>query len=191
MRRRFWTVVGLTLVSAFVFLFSSRLTRVWAGDCNDPPGEAVCPAFSGTAHSSSDVPLTVVTFTITFDPSDVTGKNQAIMSGSFGNSDGPNGATADILLGPSIDDAIQVRHCTDLTACTISSWSVDFNDLSFLTEVSDDHEFFRTFLFGVQTSAGTVRIGDTDFVLTTVPEPGTLLLLGSALVIVGLRRRHR
>jgi hypothetical protein len=167
------------------------LTKVWAGDCNDPTGEALCPAFSGTPHSSSEVPLTVVTFTITFDQSDVTDKNHAIMSGSFGNSDGPNGATADILLGPSIDDAIQVRHCTDLTACTISSWNVNFNDLSFLTEVPGNPELFRTFLFGVQTSAGTLRIGDTDFVLTTVPEPGTLLLLGSALVIIGLRRRHR
>ena len=190
MRGRFWTVAGLTLTFGLALLASSSMTQAWASGCEDPTAEAVCPAISGTPHAASEVPLQIFKDTITFDPSDVAGKNHAIMTGSFGNSDGPNGATADILLGPSIKDAIRVRHCTDVAACTISHWRVDLNDLSFLTKVSDDHVFFTTFLFGVQTSPGTVRIGQTDFILTTVPEPGTLLLLGSALVMVGLSRRR-
>jgi hypothetical protein len=137
------------------------------------------------------VPQVVFTDTITFDPSEVVGKNHAIMTGSFGNADGgPNEATADILIGPSLDGAILVRQCTDLAVCSVSSWHVDISDLSFLTEVSDAPSFV-TSLFGVQTSAGTLHIGETALSLTTVPEPGTLPLVGSALVVAGLRRRYR
>ena len=183
----------LVLLAAPVFgvacLLFAHATPAWA-DCSEPPAVAVCPEFNGTMHNASEVPLTIFTDTITFDASDVLDKNHAIMTGSFGNIDGgPNAAGANILIGPFLEDAILLRQCTDLTVCSVSSWRVDINDLSFLTEMSND--VFTTFLFGVQTSAGTVHIGQTALTLTTVPEPGTLPLLGSALVIVGLRSRRR
>jgi len=198
MRRSTAITVLFALAIVFASLASFRLPRAAAGDCGqDPPvilhpGMATCPEFNGSPLTPSQVPQVVFTDTITFDPSEVVDKNHAIMTGSFGNLDGgPNGATADILIGPSLGDAILVRQCTDLTVCSVSSWHVDISDLSFLPEMSDDHEFFSTFLFGRQTSAGTLNIGQTALTLTTVPEPGTLLLLGSALMIVGLRSRRR
>ena len=198
MRRSTAITVLFALAIVFASLASFWLPRAAAGDCGqDPPvilhpGMATCPEFNGSPLTPSQVPQVVFTDTITFDPSEVVDKNHAIMTGSFGNLDGgPNRATADILIGPSLGDAILVRQCTDLTVCSVSSWHVDISDLSFLPEMSDDHEFFSTFLFGRQTSAGTLNIGQTALTLTTVPEPGTLLLLGSALMIVGLRSRRR
>jgi class 3 adenylate cyclase len=80
-------------------------------------------ADGGNPLVSSQVPQVVFTDTITFDPSEVVGKNHAIMTGSFGNSDGgANDAHADILIGSSLHDAILLRQCTDLTVCSVSSW---------------------------------------------------------------------
>ena len=197
MRRSTGTTALFALAIVLTSLASFRLSRAAAGDCGqDPPiilhpRMATCPEFNGSPLTPSEVPQLVFTDTITFDPSEVVGKNHAIMTGSFGNTDGgANEAHADILIGSSPDDAILLRQCTNLAVCSVSSWRVDINDLSFLTEVSDAPSFV-TSLFGVQTSAGTLHIGETALTLTTVPEPGTLPLLGSALVIAGLRRRCR
>jgi hypothetical protein len=113
---------------------------------------------------------------------------------SMGNSSGPGSPIADI---PSAGNSADVFDsvATDLVSATVSgSFDVTFVTLSDGTQVFIDPTFTATIL----PSFGNALIPDIDFAAidaeivptSTAPEPGTLLLISSALPLLGWLRRR-
>jgi hypothetical protein len=114
---------------------------------------------------------------------------------SMGNSSGPGSPIADI---PSAGNSADVFDtvATDLVSATVTgSFDVTYVTLSDGTQVFIDPTFTATIL----PSCSNVLIPDCDLAAidaeivptTAAPEPGTLLLISSALPLLGwLRRRN-
>ena len=114
---------------------------------------------------------------------------------SMGNSSGPSSPIADI---PSAGNSADVFDtvATDLVSATVTgSFDVSYVTLSDGTQVFIDPTFTATIL----PSCANVLIPDCDLAAidaeiipsTATPEPGTLLLISSALPLLGwLRRRN-
>lgn len=113
---------------------------------------------------------------------------------SMGNSSGPGSPIADI---PSAGNSADVFDtvATDLVSATVTgSFDVTYVTLSDGTQVFIDPTFTATIL----PSCGNVLIPDCDLAAidaeiipsTAAPEPGTLLLISSALPLLGWLRRR-
>jgi hypothetical protein len=130
---------------------------------------------------STDVNFTGLTFSVT---------------DSMGNSSGPGSPIPDV---PSAGNSSDVFDsvATDLVSATVTGmFDVTFVTLSDGTQVLIDPTFTATIL----PSFGDALLPDIDFAAidaeivptATTPEPGTLLLISSALPLLGwLRRRSR
>ena len=141
------------------------------------------PEFSG------DATFTVGTFNFAIPTGEVI--VGASISGTFGNSLSPTSAPISVLL-----DGIQVTSCLVDTPCTDIAgphpWSYAFAPAE-LAIFSDG----AATLGGVQQGCCVVRLGVTTLTLTTredstsVPEPSSLLLLGTAAVGLAASQRRR
>jgi hypothetical protein len=188
MRRLLIGTVLLTCISCFPLLARADSGSVLVGlvefDSNGPINSFYVTNLTDAGLDpgiSTDVNFTNLAFSVT---------------DSTGNSSGPALPIADI---PSAGNSADIFDsvATDLVSATVTgSFDVTFVTLSDGTQVF----ITPTFTASILPSCGAALIPDCDFAAidaeivptAATPEPGTLLLISSALPLLGwLRRRSR
>ena len=118
------------------------------------------------------------------------------IAGTFGNATPGSGSFMSLFLGNGGDpaDDVLVANCAD-EQCRLNNtpWSHEFtnDDLLRLSRFTGPLAFLAQ-----QDSLNQVRLGPTTLIAvsegsTPVPEPGTLALVGSALILFAAARRRR
>lgn len=110
----------------------------------------------------------------------------ATLTGTFGNSVNGSSAATNLFL-----DGLPVAQCLPAAACTGSapgptpfSFAFGAANLALLTDGA-------AVLTAVQTGPGTIRLGQLSLRIETIPEPATLVLLGTGIAGVGASLRRR
>jgi len=108
----------------------------------------------------------------------------ATISGQWGNSECGTTAHNELWL-----DGVQLADTHDYSpdphSTSITLWSYDFAAFEF-SVLADGVAEFHT----IQTSESVVRLGETTLMIETIPEPGTVCLLGlGGLSLIRRRRR--
>jgi|HubBroStandDraft_4_1064222.scaffolds.fasta_scaffold389015_2 hypothetical protein len=140
----------------------------------------ILPLFNGSYFTSGPFPTYVVgTFNI------LPGDGAITISGTWGDTTFNNGtAGEDLYLG-----GVLVAQCIEFAACwqgPITPWSDTLTPAEIASLGTGLVDFTAA-----QTSVYEVNLGPTTLDQTQVPEPGSLVLLGSGLAAVALVTRLR
>lgn len=147
------------------------------------------PDFNGAFTAGGVFPrpsLTVGTFNFTLPPGFQIGS--AFLSGTFGNS--VNGTTAPVNISL---DSLQITQCAPGAPCTgafgtsgPTPFFFSFTGANF-SLLTDGAAVFTI----SQLGAGAVRLGNLTLTVVSLPEPASMVLLGSGIAVLaaGWRRR--
>ena len=127
-------------------------------------------------------PLAVGTFNIVIPAGQPI--TAASLTGTFGNSVTTSSAPTNLFL-----DGLSVAQCLPAAACTGAGptpFTFTFSTAN-LALLSDG----AGVLTAVQTGPGAIRLGQLSLRVETIPEPATIVLLGTGLAAIGARLRRR
>ena len=112
----------------------------------------------------------------------------ASLTGTFGNTVNSSTAATNLFL-----DGLLVAQCAPAAACTGASGAPGPTPFSFafsaanLALLTDG----AAVLTAVQTGPGTIRLGQLALRVETIPEPATIVLLGTGIAAAGASLRRR
>lgn len=100
------------------------------------------------------------------------------IAGQFGNSVIDTSGGVDLLFGPTLGVSVLVGQCVEFASCWTgpgpTAWSADLGS-GWLPAGTYN-------LYAVQTAEYSVQLGVTTLTVTYVPEPSSLLLVGTGLI---------